>query len=181
MNRIGSILLASGLLFTVGCKDAFVDDIGINIGVSDADIDGNGQLVTEKNISTEQGNPYGQFLNNLQAEFGDDAVFINLESATMQIVAGGTQANLEELYVGVVTLSIVDDSSGIVADIATIEDPLGAEAVELDIDGGAFDDEAFQTTLNDGSFKVRLTGTPADPAANINTDIDLILGFSADK
>jgi hypothetical protein len=181
MNRIGSIVLASSLLFTIGCKDAFVDDIEINIGVNDADVNGDGVLVTEKNISTEQGNPYGQFLSDLQAEFGDDPVFIDLVSASMVVVAGGTQANLEEIYTGVVTLSIVDDSSGVVADIATIDSPAGAAAVELDVNSDAFDDDAFQATLNDGSFKVRLSGTPTDPAANINTDISVILSFSADK
>jgi hypothetical protein len=172
---------AAGLLLSVGCKpDAVVNDIGINLNIKNADLDANNVLITEKNIATEQGNPYGAFLSDIAAQLGGEPAVITLEAATLTLV-GGDQTTIEELYVGAVTLTIVDDAAGTETDIATITDPLGVGPLELTIDSDAFDDEAFQATLNDGSFKMRVTGAAADAAANINADVALSLSFSANE
>ena len=174
-------LFTASLLLGAGCKpDAVVNDIGINLNIKNADLDVNNNLVTDKNIATEQGNPYGTFLTDIAAQLGGEPATITLEAATISLV-GGTQTSLEELYTGTITLTIVDDSAGTVTNIATIADPTGVGPIELDVDGNAFDDEAFQTTLNDGSFKMRLSGTPTDAAANIDADIELVLSFSANQ
>ena len=180
MNRVVSFAFVAGALFASACKpDAVVDEIGINLNVNDSDLDANNNLVTEKNIATEQGNPYGAFLGTIREELGDEPATIVLESASLSI-QGGTQANLEDLYSGVITLTLVDDSAGTATDIASFDTPLGAGPVDLDVIGDAFDDEAFQATLNDGSFKVQLRGAATDPNANINTDLEILLSFSAD-
>src|SRR5262245_24476272 len=93
------------VLFSSACGDkAVVDDVGITLNVKNADLSGN-TLNTEKNISTEQGNPYGGFLDDIRAQLGNDPATITLEQATLSLTAGGTQANLEDLYTGDVTLS----------------------------------------------------------------------------
>lgn len=180
MNRVLSFTFVAGVLLASACKpEAVVDDVGINLNVSDADLDANNILITEKNISTEQGNPYGAFLSTIREQLGDEPASIFLETATVSIV-GGTQANLEEIYTGVITLTLVDDSAGTSTDIATFDTPTGAGPVELEVNADAFDDEAFQTTLNEGSFKVQLSGAATDPAANIDADLEILLSFSAD-
>lgn len=179
-NILKSILTVS-LFLGAGCKpDAVVDDIGINLNVKSADLDNNGNLVTDKNIATEVGNPYGAFLGDIQAQLGGDLATITLEDATISL-SGGNQVSLEELYTGTVTLTIVDDSAGTETVIATVEDPTGVGPVDLSIDDNVFDDDAFQATLNEGSFKMRLSGTPTDPTANINADLSLSLSFNANE
>jgi hypothetical protein len=178
--RVLALALTGLGLFAVGCGDvAVVDDIEININVKNADLDAQGVLVTEKNISTEQGNPYGTFLGQIKEELGDDLAAIDLNAAVLTLDAGGTQAALEQIYTGEVQLVLVDETNNTATTIATITDPTGTQA-EMDVVGAAFDDEVFQTTLNEGSFKVQLRGQATDAAANINVNIVSSLSFEAE-
>lgn len=180
--------VGAGLLFTAaGCRpDAVVEAIEINVGLSDNDIDNQGVLASEKNISTEQGNPYGAFLGELKANFGDeefDNVFIQLDAATLTLEANGDAAHddFSEVLSGKVDLVIVDETAGTETVIGSVTDPAGAviDAETFEVNDAAFDDEVFQATLRAGSFKVKMVGTAVDVAGQFNVNVVVATSFSA--
>jgi hypothetical protein len=181
--RLSSVLLA-GVVALAGCKaDFVVDDVAINNGFNVGNVAQGAAIFSEKNVNTEQGNPYGVFIADIKAELNDDTPTIELESATITVEAGGDAAHdaLEEIFEGALTLSFVDETNNTDTAIATLNNPAGALDVALNVQGAAFDDEAFQQTLLSGAFKVKISGTAAATAANANVNLVTTLSFKAFK
>lgn len=187
MRTLPIVLMSVGLL-SIGCgPDAVVEDIGINIGFNIGNVAQGDPIESEKNISTEQGNPYGAFLEEIRNELNDDTPFIQLDTVSITLEGDGVHNNFEDIFEGTLELLIVDESAGTTTAVATVENPTGAGPVELTVlgepvvDGGEFDEDLFQATLNAGSFKIKLEGTAAANAANADVNIVTTLGFSAFK
>jgi hypothetical protein len=181
MNRAYFSAAAASLLFLSACApDAVVDDIQINLGVK---VDQNavaGDLIEiEKNISTEQGNPYGNFLNEIAAEIDINQVFIELDSVDLTLEGDATHAAFESLFVETLELIIVAESNNVETAIASVTEPLGAGPLALDVLSGVFDNDELQTTLREGSFKLKLVGVAADGAAAADVNVVATLRFEA--
>jgi hypothetical protein len=183
--RTAYVLFAGFGFLAMGCgPDFVVDDVGINVGfTTNNNVVEDDLIESEKNVNTEQGNPYGAFVSDIKAQLKEDAPTIDLEQATITLdsTSDAAHANLETIFKGTLELRFVDDNAGTDTLVASVADPTGAGPLELEVNAAAFDDPDFQATLLEGQFKVKFAGTAAATAADANVNLVATLSFKGFK
>lgn len=140
---------------------SYSEPVGINMTAKSNDVSG-GSLTLEKNITTESGNPYGEFVNNANKNLGHDPGRIELVGLVLSMGTGTGVSGLQEVFTGTVTVSFVISGSGTVYAAGNVPGPSGVGPIQLQITFqwsslAAVDQADFRS----GNFKVRISGQAA--------------------
>lgn len=169
------------------CADepvTYSEPVGIRLQASSASAT-NGIVTDDKQITTEQGNPYGHFMTSAKDLLAGKAPSaIVIEGATLQLAPSSTGVGtLGEVFTGSVSVDFLINDSNNSYGVASGEvDAQTAGTVELDphFDSAALPEFDYLKLLG-GNFKVVVRGTAAggfaDKAAKV--DLDATLTFSA--
>lgn len=172
------------LLAACGGKDpvSYSAPVGISLPVASKDAS-TGSISVGKNINTENGNPYGAFVNAARARIGHDPSRIVLTGATLTLLNTSTGVTaLEQTFTGPVAISFVMNGTNDTFQVAQINSPAGAGPVSL---GVGLDSDSLsaadRASLEQGQFKVVLSGIPPGGAtgafATGNDLADLVATF----
>lgn len=145
-------------------------------GIKNGDIK-NGQASEDKEISTESGNPYGEFIKNAKAALGGkDPGSIELVSAFVRIHSDSKNVSALEAVFSSMELYLTTSNTTI--PVGTVATPKGTSiAVKLDEN---VDYEPIFADLLGGSFKGGVRGpTVATPPADFDLKLTLDLKFTA--
>jgi hypothetical protein len=177
-------LVPMALLAACGGKDpvSYSAPVGISLPVASKDAS-TGTISVGKNINTENGNPYGAFVNAASARIGHNPSRIVLAGATLTLLNTSTGVTaLEQVFTGPVTISFVMNGTNATYQVGQILNPAGAGPVSLSV--GLDSDSlpaADRASLDQGQFKVVLLGTPPGGAAGAfatgNDLADLVATF----
>jgi hypothetical protein len=172
-------------LVVAGCghEVSYSAPVGISLNAKSGDVAA-GQLVDEKNINTESGNPYGAYIQAARTQLsGKDPSRITLDSLTLELKPSSTNvAGLEDIYTGLVNIDFVMNSSNATSPAGHQSNPKGASPVVFIVD---FDfaqlTPADRVDFIGGSFKVVLRGTAASSfaTASANADMQATFKFTA--
>jgi hypothetical protein len=175
-------------LFSLVCLAACGDDelsysapVGIKLSVSSGDV-ANGEVLDEKNINTESGNPYGAFIAEARDELGGgDPGAIRLDRLQLQLDSTSNNVTtLAGVFGGVTDIEFIMSGTDTVVPVASFDvvAATGAGPVEMTI---GFDSAtvtgADWTSLIGGQFKVVVAGPAASTFAAANADADLTATF----
>lgn len=163
--RFPSFAVLLGVLLLAGCGDpvSFSAPVGINLKAKASDTE-NGVITEDKGITTESGNPYGEFIKNARAKLdGKDPARIEVSSLTLLLGAQSTGVTkLEDVFAGNVEVFFVMNDTNNTYPVGNIKDPKGSGAVNLDV---TFDSDTITGTDRDkllgGSFKTFIRGPAA--------------------
>ncbi len=181
-------LLVLAALGTVSCSGnkpvSYSAPVGINLKAKGDDAK-SGVITEEKNINTEEGNPYGAFVAAARQELGGvDPKRIEVSSVTLLL--GGTSkgvTTLEQVMMGKAEILFVMNDTNDSFPVAHTEDPKGAGPVDL-----AIDFKSAQVVAEDwskllgGSFKVVLRSPAVATFADkkdMDADLQVTIEFAA--
>lgn len=162
-TTLAALLLA---VTAFGCSDkapvSYSAPVGISLPVAAKDVI-SGAVSSEKNINTENGNPYGAFTSAAKAQLGGtDPSHIVVTGVTLELFpATSTGVTvLENVFTGPVTISF-DPGSGPIP-VAHVTAPTGAGPISLvtSFDSGTLS-AADRAAITAGQFKVVLEGPTA--------------------
>ena len=184
--RIHHLLVCFGLL-AGACSDDPVsvsDVVDLKLVLSSGDVSG-GNLLDEKNVNTESGNPYGVFVQMAQESIGGDPSRITVEATGVTVDATSRNVTmLGAVFAGATKLEFVMNGSATAHTVATrnvvAADGAGPVPFDVTFDSDKIPDADY-ADLASGSFKVVLSGPAASTfaAANADADITLSLTFKA--
>lgn len=144
-------------------------------GIKPGDLD-NGNASEEKNINTESGNPYGEFLKTARSRLGRDPSAIEVTSIIVQVSADSKDViAIDEVLEGV-EIFFADSQTTI--PVAFLDGPTGSSVRiplldELDL-------EPVMDAMLGGDFKVGARGVAvADPPADFELKLTLDIRFRA--
>lgn len=167
-------------LALVGCGDdpvAYSETVSLRLsGIKNGDIK-QGVASEDKNINSESGNPYGEFLKNARAKLGGkNPSAIEIVSAHVRVHADSKNVlNLEQVFTEI-ELFIANSQTTIPAGKRTA--PTGT-SVQVTI----FDDLDYAPVFNSmlgGDFKVGVRGpTVATPPVDFDLKLTIDLRFTA--
>jgi len=137
----------------------------------------NGVASEEKNINTESGNPYGDFLKNARdALGGSDPGTIELVSAYMRV--SSSSKNVIAFEDVLADAELFFSNSDTTIPIGSVTSPTGS-SVLIPI-GEDVDFEPLRTAMLGGDFKVGIRGNAVDPVSDdFELKISLDLKFTA--
>lgn len=153
-----AVLLA--LVLHAGCGDdpaAVTGPITLTISsINESDID-NGVVWKDKNISSESGNPWGEFIDDAQSQLGGDPSEFEFISATvtLDVASSDEVAGFEDVAAGSMRLMITRTNGDTPVIIAELADPSGTE-VDLPITASRSDLATHHSAMVGGDFKARL-------------------------
>lgn len=175
-----ALVLVALLPLLSACGDdpvAYSETVSVKLsGIKPGDIQ-NGQTSEDKNINTEEGNPYGDFLKNARAELGGrDPGAIEIVSAVVRVHADSKNVSTIDAVLTSLELFMADSATTIV--FGTKASPSGSEvAVPIKED---LDYEPIFESMLGGDFKVGLRGpTVATPPEDFELKLTLDLRFTA--
>jgi hypothetical protein len=185
LHRLLCVLIP--IATAAACSDdpvSYSAPVGISLGVTSADV-ATGTLTDEKNVNTESGNPYAEYIQAARDELGRDPGTIEIESATLELLGTSTNVTaLGEVFDGDVDLAFVMNSSdsSYPATVATLDGETGAGPIDMHshFDPAAITDEDWPSFVG-GSFKVVLTGAAASgfEAADATAELQATFTFVA--
>jgi hypothetical protein len=179
MCRLKEYTLAGLALFVFACGDdpvAYSETVSLKLsGIKNGDI-AQGVASEDKNVNSEAGNPYAEFLKSARAELGRDPGSIELVSAFVRVHADSKNVvNIEQVFEDL-ELFLANSQTTIPA--SDNEAPTGTSvrmAIYEDLDYGP----VFDSMLA-GDFKVGVRGTTvAEPPADFDLKLTLDLKFTA--
>ena len=179
MCRLTEYTLAGLALFVFACGDdpvAYSETVSLKLsGIKNGDI-AQGVASEDKNVNSESGNPYAEFLKSARAELGRDPGSIELVSAFVRVHADSKNVvNIEQVFEDL-ELFLANSQTTIPA--SDNEAPTGTSvrmAIYEDLDYGP----VFDSMLA-GDFKVGVRGaTAAEPPADFDLKLTLDLKFTA--
>lgn len=113
--------------------------IGIN-SMNESDIRVAGTVEKDENISTETGNPWGEFIKETRVECEGDPVGFEVSSVTIALdtsSGGSTVSRFDDVIEGEATVFFRgtrgSDEDSITVDIASVDSPTGAGPVPLQV------------------------------------------------
>jgi hypothetical protein len=177
--KLRTLTLASTLALAACGSDpvSYSEPVTINLSAKSGDV-ANATVTDDKNINTEQGNPYGAFVANAQAKLGG-AQPGHLEVDHGQLLLGANSTGvttLDEIFAGQVDILFVMNDTNVSAPVAsrTIAAGAGAGPLALDIgfDDGTLAAADYQRLLG-GSFKLAIRGPAAAMFQSKGADADL--------
>lgn len=183
-----SLIVLSLLTINISCSDDedpvnVSDQIGIKITLKEDDITGN-TIDDRKNISTEQSNPYAQFITQINTELGNvepseirvEGVVLNLESVKDDV------ATLEDLFTGTVEVFLASDDQTVGYTIGTIDNPEGTGPIEMNLATEPGDLVPFLDQLLSGTFRVGIRSeTPRTNSDKFEAVLTVTITFAAYK
>lgn len=189
MIKDSSRLLALFIVFAVGCGGedpiSVSSPIGINLKAEDGDVKENNVISIDKGITTESGNPWGVFIDDVDNKLGVASVDIELEELELALGASSEGVTaLNEVFDGLVEVQFEmnDTSNFFTVGSVNISSETEGRTVRLD---PSFDLREYQATdfekLVGGSFKVVLA-SPAQAdfrALKAKADLQLTFSFAA--
>ena len=136
-----------------------------------------------KNITTEQGNPYGAFVNDATRVLGQPPSRIAVTYLTLELLPSSTGVtNLNQVFAGQVSVGF--DLDGTAYPVGTAANPAGASFPMMTAFDSAGVGPAAFAELAGGTFPVILAGT-AQPAfvttGGLTADLQTTFGFVAYK
>ena len=180
------LLLASALV-AGACTDepvTYSEPIGIRLQTSSSAVT-NGIVTDDKQITTEQGNPYGHFMTSAKELLAGKAPSaIVIEGATLALAPTSTGVTaLGEVFTGAVSIDFLINDSNNSYGVASGEvagDTAATLELDAHFDSGALPEFDFLKLLG-GNFKVVVRGTAAGGFADkeAKVDLDTTLTFSA--
>lgn len=182
-----STAFASLFALAVGCGDDPVsvsDVVDLKLTLSSGDVAGN-NLLDEKNVNTESGNPYGAFVAKAREEIGGDPSRVVVTGAAVTVDATSRNVTmLGQVFSGATKFEFIMNGSSTPYAVATknvvATDGAGPIPFAVDFDSDEIP-AADYADLASGSFKVALSGPPAVgfAAANADANITISLTFEA--
>lgn len=137
--------------------------VGISLDAKSSDVVA-GQVQADKNISTENGNPYGAFVNAAEKALGHAPSRIVVTGATLTLSLSGSTlvTALDQVFAGTVRLSFEPNGSSNSYPVASVASPAGTGPVQMAV---TFDSSSMTAAdysdLVGGAFKVALEGPAA--------------------
>lgn len=135
----------------------------------------NNAFDSDKEISTESGNPYGSFLRDARAALGRDpaAVLVDRMTFTLAADSRGVTA-FEQILAGTATVYFA--TSAVTVNIGTAVMPTGAGPVSVQITATRSDLAPINSAMINGHFKVGMrvpaaAGRPASFDAKVSTTL----------
>lgn len=178
--RFGRAILGMAALAWVastGCADddpvAYSESIPLKMdGIKKSDVEKNDEASVEKNVNTETGNPYADFLAAARSSLENkDPSAIEVQSAWIRMRSDTKGVSGVEEVLASVEVFIVGDKTTTIP-IGSVDAPTGTE-VEVPITADAEKLEPLQEDLKAGSFKVGLRGPAQDPLPANDFDLRL--------
>lgn len=171
------------LLLVAGCGTdpvGYSQPVGIELDTKSGDT-ANATVTESKDITTENGNPYGAFVHGATAQLGGaDPSRIDLDRLTLALGAQSTGvASLDEVVTGDVDVSLLVASSNHTYDAGHVTNPTGVGPVTMD---PVFDwtqvAASDRSALLGGAFKVVLRGPAAATFSTKGADARLQVTFT---
>jgi hypothetical protein len=127
----------------------------------------------DKNVNTENGNPYGAFLQQARGVLGRAPAAVLVERVTLTLGRDSTGVTSFEQFLGG-PLTVYLASSSVTVNIGTVTQPTGAGPVEVSISATRDTLAPLQNDLINGSFKVGIrvpaaAGRPRSFDAKVST------------
>jgi hypothetical protein len=176
---------ASIAILLAACSDdplSYSAPVSINLKAKSSDTQ-NAVVTDEKGITTENGNPYGEFVNDAQdALDGRDPAIIDVEGVSIFLGANSTGVTtLGEVFDGSVDVlfQMNDKDNTYPVATRTIEPSAGAGPLAFDIEFPADDvPDADYDKMLSGSFKVVVRGDAATDFEGKGADADIQTTFT---
>ncbi|HTM20202.1 MAG TPA: hypothetical protein VL172_06840 [Kofleriaceae bacterium] len=179
------LLAAAAAFLAAACGDdpvTYSAPVEINLKAKSADTV-NDTVADQKGITSEPGNPFGQFITDAQDALGGaDPSRIELASLELLLGANSTGVTtLEEIFDGTVDVLLVthDANNSFPAATTDIVEPVGGGPIDFDAtfdsaDMGAADYDRLLTS----AFDVAIRGPAAAEFTTKGADADLQLTFT---
>ncbi len=138
-STIAIALAAALAALTAGCSDeepvSHSAPIGINLKVKSSDVGAQATISSDKNITTESGNPWAKFVTDARSHLTHDPSDVDLDQVTLTLGATSTGVtSLAEIFTGEVVIQFVMETSNNIVPVAKLTNPTG----------GAGDDDAHR-------------------------------------
>ena len=161
----GAAVLAT--LVTVGCDDPLgpVDSIPITLTINSmnsSDIDPPGTIEKDENISTETGNPWGEFIRVAETECQADPSAFEALSASISLDVPGSSnvTSLDEVISGVATVFFMStrgsDAEAVSVNVASGTVTSGVDPVALPVVASRSQLQTIHERMLGGDFHVGL-------------------------
>lgn len=174
-------------LSLAACADdplRYSEPVSINLKAKSADTVG-GVVTDEKGITTESGNPYGQFVNDARAQIGREPGRIDLDAASLTLGANSTGVTrLGEVFTGDVDVlfAMNDSNNAFIAGGVRVDATDGGGPLSMTVlfDSAAIGADDYGRLLA-GSFKVSVRGDAATgfETKGADADLQITLTFAA--
>ena len=180
VRSLAPALLPAVAILLGGCSSDPVSvsrPVGISLTV--ASKDAGGAVAVDKDINTENGNPYGAFVNNAVSGLGGkNPSRISVAALSLALLPSSTNVTaLEQVLTSPVAISFQMSGSNAIYPVGSVANPTGTSA-GLAV---AFDSQSMPPTdygaLLGGQFKVLLTGTAPSGFSSANATADLEANF----
>ena len=176
------ILVALVPLLVAACGSdpvSFSAPVGINMKVKSSDV-ASTAITEDKEITTENGNPYGAFVSDATTRLGRAPGRIEVDSATLLLGAQSTNVTrLEDVFTGVVDIAFLMNDTNNTYDAGHVTSPTGTGPVTMN---HTFDwsqvAASDQSKIIGGSFKVILRGPAATDFASKGAEASLQVTFT---
>ena len=165
------------LLAGCGSPVAVSDYISLKLsGIKDGDVK-NGQVSTDKNVNTESGNPYAEFLRKVSLELNGAAPsVIEVDSVALQVHS--ESKGISDFGVLFTDIEIFISTSDTTVSLGTIEATTGSTVSLEEITNENLD--AVQSAMKTGSFSLGVRGDTQDLLPDdFDLKISLDVQFSA--
>lgn len=149
--------------------------VGISLPVASKDVVSDAFAV-DKSINTENGNPYGAFVNEARARIGHDPSRIVVSGTTLTLLGSSTGVSALEQAFANESVSFQMSGTNAVYPVAHLAGSTGVGPVRLAVDfNAAALTDVDRVALVQGQFKVVLSGTPAPGFATANALADVVV------
>jgi hypothetical protein len=181
-KTLAQLLVPVATLALAGCSKDPVSvsrPVGISLPVASKDAGAGGAIAVDKNINTENGNPYGAFVNDAVNSLGGrHPSRISVVALSLELLQSSTNVTaLEQVFTGPVALSFQMSGSNTIYPVGTATSPTGTLAgASASFDSQALPPADYDALLG-GQFKVLLTGTAPSGFATANATADLVAHF----
>jgi len=184
MTKLSLTLLPAFALFAGACGDdpvSYSEPVTINLKAKSSDV-ADAVVSDEKNINTEQSNPYGAFVANARTALGGaDPGSIEVDEVHLFLGADSTNVTgLEQVFAGDVDVLFQLDDTNNSFPVAgfTMEGAVGPGPVAFDV---GFDSTGMSTADYDklvaGGFKTLIRGQAAPDFASKGAEATLEVTF----
>ncbi len=171
----------SAMVFLSACGGGAVGysaPVGISLDAKSGDV-ASGRIEIDKNVNTENGNPYGAFTNAAAQKLGRVPGRIAVTSATLTLEPSSTGVTaLEQVLGGATSVSFQMNGSGNAFPVATLATPsgVGPQAMSVSFDSTRMPPDDYAELVG-GGFKVVLAGPAASGFAAAAATANMVVTF----
>jgi hypothetical protein len=158
---------------------SFSAPVGINMKVKSSDV-ASTAITEDKEITTENGNPYGAFVSDATTRLGRAPGRIEVDSATLLLGAQSTNVTrLEDVFTGVVDIAFLMNDTNNTYEVGSVTDPTGVGPIDVAIalSGSDMAPQDFTKYLG-GGFRVIARGSAAPGFTSKSAEAALQVTFT---